>query len=87
MSILEVLSRLLNPMNLEDLKMSNERTRAWRRFKGYVNKSNGMGSDKIYKSIKNWKELGSRSQKILRAKQLGFEYPRRKLDIKSDIYD
>jgi hypothetical protein len=67
--------------------MNNERTRAWRRFRNYVNRNNGMGSDKPHKSIKNWKDLGLRSQKNSRARQLGFEYPRKRLDIEMEGYE
>ena len=67
--------------------MNIERTRSWRRFKNYVNRNKGMGSDKVWKPVKNWKNVGSRSQKILRAKQLGFEYPKRKIELESGIYD
>jgi len=61
--------------------MNNERTRAWRRFKNKLNKSNGMGCDEIFKPEKKWKLVYLRSEKLSRAKQLGFEYPRRKIDV------
>lgn len=60
--------------------MNNERTRAWRRFKNKLNKSNGMGCDKMFKPEKKWKLVYLRSEKLSRAKQLGFEYPRRKIE-------
>ncbi len=36
-----------------------------------------MGTDKKLKREKNWKLIYLRSEKLARAKQLGFEYPRR----------
>ncbi|WP_020558577.1 hypothetical protein [Thiofilum flexile] len=57
--------------------MSNERDRAWRRFKNWVNNGRGMGTEERWKPEKNWKMLYVRSEKQARAKQLGFEYPRK----------
>lgn len=57
--------------------MSNERTRAWRRFKSSINQGNGMGSNHLWKPEKKWKMMYLRSEKLARAKQLGFDYPRR----------
>ncbi len=56
--------------------MSDERNRAWRRFKNRVNRGNGMGAEDRWKPEKNCKMLYLRSEKLVRAKQLGFEYPR-----------
>lgn len=67
--------------------MNNERTRAWRRYTNYIKKNKGMGSDKLYQPIKNWKHLGTRKQKLLRAKQLGFEYPRIAIQIAGKTND
>lgn len=55
--------------------MSNNRNRAWRRFKDRINNGNGMGSDKPYKPEKKWKFMYARKNKLARAKQLGFDYP------------
>jgi len=59
--------------------MSNERTRAWRRFEDWVNKSKGMGTEEKWKPEKKWKMVYLRSEKLSRAKQLGFEYPRKNI--------
>lgn len=60
--------------------MSQERSQAWRRFQAKTHKHRGMGSDKSeWKSDKRWKFLYTRSEKIKRAKQLGFEYPRKNM--------
>ncbi len=58
--------------------MSTDRNRAWRRFKKHINKGHDIISDQnICKySEKNWKMLYGRSEKIIRARQLGFEYPK-----------
>lgn len=60
--------------------MNNKRTRAWRRFKNNFKKNNGMGSGEEFKPEKKWKMVYLRSEKLSRAKQLGFEYPRRKIE-------
>jgi len=39
-----------------------------------------MGCDKMFKPEKKWKLVYLRSEKLSRAKQLGFEYPRRKIE-------
>jgi hypothetical protein len=57
--------------------MKNERNRAWRRFKNKVNLGNGQGSQKQWKPEKKWKMVYIRTEKLSRAKQLGFEYPRK----------
>ncbi|MEZ5590562.1 MAG: hypothetical protein R3F53_07600 [Gammaproteobacteria bacterium] len=75
--ILIVLSRLLNPIYKEAIYMSNERDRAWRRFKDSVNHNRDMGSAGKWKPEKKWKMVYLRSEKLTRAKQLGFEYPRK----------
>ena len=59
--------------------MKIERNRAWRRFKSNMNNGKGMGSLQEWKSEKNWKHVYTRSSKLARAKQLGFEYPRKSL--------
>lgn len=56
--------------------MSINRDRAWRRFQQY-NKGNKSYIENIWKPEKNWKMLYTRSVKIQRARQLGFEYPRK----------
>lgn len=55
--------------------MSNNRNRAWRRFKKRINRSKGMGSGELHKPEKNWKLMYLRRNKLARAKQLGFDYP------------
>jgi len=57
--------------------MSGKRSRAWRRFKSKLNESKGMGSEDKWKPEKKWKLVYLRSEKLARAKQLGFEYPRK----------
>ena len=59
--------------------MNAERGRAWRRTKNRQKKSKGMGSEEWFKPEKNWKMLYLRSEKIARAQQLGFLYPRKHL--------
>ena len=56
--------------------MKSERNRAWRRFKNKVNLGNGQGNQDFDKPEKKWKMMYFRSRKLVRAKQLGFEYPR-----------
>ncbi len=56
--------------------MFHTRDRAWRRFKNHVNHNKGMGSKDLWKPEKNWKMVYLRSEKLSRAKQLGFPYPR-----------
>ncbi|MBB1489658.1 hypothetical protein [Oceanospirillum sediminis] len=55
--------------------MSEDRNRAWRRFKDRINNGKGMGSDELFKPEKKWKLMYSRRRKVVRAKQLGFDYP------------
>lgn len=57
--------------------MQHPRNRAWRRFKNTVNQHKGMGTGELFKPEKNWKQVYLRSEKLNRAKQLGFEYPRK----------
>ncbi len=57
--------------------MKNERSRAWRRFCDRVKNGKGMGTEDQWKPEKNWKMLYLRSEKLSRAKQLGFDYPRK----------
>ena len=59
--------------------MKIQRDRSWRRAKKRQNKSKGMGCEDKCKPEKNWKLLYLRSEKIARAKQLGFAYPRKHL--------
>lgn len=54
-----------------------KRGRAWRCYQKYLHNGEGMGSNKISKPEKNWKLMYFRSAKLARAKQLGFEYPRK----------
>ena len=55
--------------------MSQERSSAWRRFKRHIKNGNGMGTKGAWKPEKNWKMVYLRSEKLRRAKQLGFQYP------------
>jgi hypothetical protein len=57
--------------------VTNERSRAWRRFYSRVNKGKGMGTKDRWKPEKNWKMVYLRSEKLSRAKQLGFDYPKK----------
>ena len=57
--------------------MADFRTKAWRRFKSKVNEKKGMGTEDKSKPEKNWKMVYLRSEKLARAKQLGFDYPRK----------
>ena len=56
--------------------MAIERDRAWRRFTSHVKKGKGMGSKEDWKPEKNWKMVNFRSEKLVRARQLGFDYPK-----------
>ena len=68
--------------------MKIERNRAYRRFKNCIKKGKGEGSSKIDKPEKKWRYMYFRSNKLIRAQQLGFEYPRRKLiDVVYQDYD
>ena len=55
--------------------MSNERGRAFRRFKSKVKNGKGMGGNECFKPEKKWKMMYGRTLKIKRAAQLGFVYP------------
>jgi len=57
--------------------MSPEKNRAWRRYKNHIKKRKGMGSEEKWKPEKKWKMVYLRSEKLIRAKQLGFHYPRK----------
>lgn len=57
--------------------MKNQRGRGWRRAKTRQHNGKGMGGKRWFKPEKNWKHLYLRSVKIARARQLGFEYPRK----------
>lgn len=70
-----MLSRLLNPIINEERIIATKRSRAWRRFKDNINK--GMGTEDDWKPEKKWKMVYLRSEKLIRAKQLGFDYPRK----------
>jgi len=56
--------------------MNIDRSRSWRRYQYRLKKGRGMGSDEFFKPVKNWKHLYVRKEKLNRAKQLGFDYPR-----------
>jgi len=55
--------------------VQHQRTRAWRRFQNRRTNGNGMGSDNPFTPEKNWKLMYGRKDKVVRAKQLGFDYP------------
>jgi hypothetical protein len=57
--------------------MSGKRSRAWRRLKSKLNDRKGTGSEDKRKPEKKWNLVYLRSEKLARAKQLGFEYPRK----------
>ena len=69
--------------------MNQIRSRAWRRFKSSINRDKGMVSKELFKPEKNWKLMYMRSCKLMRAKQLGIDYPirstRQLLD--EELYD
>lgn len=57
--------------------MTPLRNRGWRRFQSHTHNGRGMGcNEQTYKGEKNWKHMYGRSEKILRAMQLGFDYPK-----------
>jgi hypothetical protein len=56
--------------------MKTQRSRAWRQRQNALKKNRGMGTAPKFKPEKKWSNLYLRSNKLLRAKQLGFEYPR-----------
>ena len=51
--------------------MTENRNRAWRRFKDHIKNRKGQGTEE------KWKMLYLRSEKLARAKQLGIDYPRK----------
>ncbi|WAJ38475.1 hypothetical protein OU800_04345 [Pseudomonas sp. GOM7] len=56
--------------------MNKERDRAWRRFKTKMkSKRCGGFQDSKEKPEKGWKLMCIRSEKLMRAKQLGIDYP------------
>lgn len=55
--------------------MNTERGRAWRRLHNRMNRGKNESSLEIFKPEKKWKMLYLRSEKLKRAKQLGFDYP------------
>jgi hypothetical protein len=55
--------------------INSERGRAWRRLKNRMNKGKREVSREAFKPEKKWKMLYLRSEKLKRAKQLGFDYP------------
>lgn len=57
--------------------METTRTRGWRNAQKQRNKSRDAHTALLtFRGEKNWKMLYTRSDKLLRAAQLGFEYPR-----------
>lgn len=57
--------------------MEKTRTRGWRNAQKQRNKSRDVHMALItFRGKKNWKMLYTRSSKLLRAAQLGLEYPR-----------
>ena len=57
--------------------MSEERSKSWRRFKAKLNSRKGMGTEEVFKPEKKWKLMYLREEKLARARQLGFNYPRK----------
>ncbi|MEN4771294.1 hypothetical protein [Duffyella gerundensis] len=56
--------------------MEKKRSRGWRNAQKQRNKSRDVHMSLItYRGEKNWKMLYMRSKKLLRAAQLGLEYP------------
>lgn len=55
--------------------MNKIRNKAWRRFTDHIHNNKNAGSSKKDKPEKQWKQIGSRRNKLLRARQLGFDYP------------
>nr|WP_305849089.1 hypothetical protein [Providencia sp. M-27] len=58
--------------------MDNTRNRAWRRAKARINKSRDQLNSRLvdcYTPEKNWKQMYGRSEKMIRAAQLGMAYP------------
>ncbi|EKT59617.1 hypothetical protein [Providencia burhodogranariea] len=59
--------------------MNNTRDRAWRRAKNKTNSSRKHQTirfQNIFSAKKNWKQMYGRSEKMIRAAQLGMEYPK-----------
>lgn len=57
--------------------METKRTRDWRNAQKRRNKSRDIHKTLLnFRGEKNWKMLYTRSDKLLRAAQLGLEYPR-----------
>lgn len=56
--------------------MSNDRNRAWRRSVNRLKNSKGTGCKNYWKPEKAWKMMYLRSEKLHRAQQLGFKYPK-----------
>ena len=57
--------------------METKRTRNWRNAQKQRNKSRDVRKPLLtFRGEKNWKMLYTRSDKLLRAAQLGLEYPR-----------
>lgn len=55
---------------------TDQRDRAWRRAKNHVNKGRDCHHPStLWKKPKRWKHMYVRSEKIGRARQLGFAYP------------
>ncbi|KAF1015830.1 MAG: hypothetical protein GAK31_01309 [Stenotrophomonas maltophilia] len=55
--------------------MDTARTRAWRRARARHYGCNHAAPMQAVKPVKNWKLLYMRSEKLNRARQLGFIYP------------
>lgn len=51
--------------------------KSWRIHQKELNIGKGMGTKDEYKPEKNWKLMYLREEKLSRARQLGFSYPRR----------
>ncbi|MEG0184198.1 MAG: hypothetical protein RR704_12190 [Stenotrophomonas sp.] len=55
--------------------MDTHRNRAWRRTQARHHGGDHTAPQPIHKPEKNWKLMYTRSDKLLRARQLGFTYP------------
>lgn len=57
--------------------MAIERDKSWRRLQEKLNNGKGMGTKEEFKPEKKWKLMYLREEKLARARQLGFAYPRK----------
>ena len=67
--------------------IQNPRGRAWRRHQKRSPSHRKGSQDPLFKPEKKWDLLYTRSEKMMRAKQLGFTYPFRKADFEAEWFD